>query len=481
MNKVLCSPATKCAALLVGYISALSFARAVSVTFNYYIGGMLGSWPKIWPIVSFMLFVTCMAVFTLSIRRGKAAARKWIWQKADFFLLIALVYCVLFLCVYYGGIIYRSAMLLLLLSAAAYAAAAILLSETAARLRDGVLSDTLHWIRFFKTYTVGQPIGFVMALLLIGDLLYLLVICPFNAGDLRLGVPTFKPSQPLTADGYYVFEHQSYFNLPLFLFFVFLLVALTYFCTFVLSLSAEYDKANAEKIRAERFKSELITNVSHDIRTPLTAIISYVDLLKALPIENNEFAEYMGVLDRKTVRLKTLISDLMEASKAGTGNMAVDMREIDLAEIIGQIAGEFEDQFSERDLALVFRQPDTPASAQADSGLLWRVLENLFGNAAKYAMPGTRIFAETAMRDGRAVFLLKNTSQNPIDLDGDVLTEQFIRGDRARQTEGNGLGLYIAKSLAELMGGRFSIRATGDLFEVEIVFGCCTIGNIAPR
>jgi len=237
-------------------------------------------------------------------------------------------------------------------------------------------------------------------------------------------------------------------------------------------MSAEYDKANAGKIRAERFKAELITNVSHDIRTPLTSIINYVDLLKALPVEHPDFTEYVGILDRKAARLKTLIDDLMEASKASTGNMNVDMREIDLCEIAGQIAGEFDEQFTERNLTLVLRQPDQPVTANADSGHLWRVLENLFGNMAKYALPGTRVFAEIGLCDGKPTISLKNTSQNPIDQSGgDMLTEQFIRGDRARQAEGSGLGLYIAKSLVELMGGRFEIRASGDLFEVEIAFG----------
>jgi signal transduction histidine kinase len=136
---------------------------------------------------------------------------------------------------------------------------------------------------------------------------------------------------------------------------------------------------------------------------------------------------------------------------------------------VGQIAGEFENQFAERNLTLVLRQSDGQVIAKADNGHLWRTLENLFGNAAKYALPGTRVFAEIEPRDGGTVFSLKNTSENPIDRSGDALTEQFIRSDRARQTKGSGLGLYIAKSLVELMGGRFAIQASGDLFEVEIV------------
>ena len=352
-------------------------------------------------------------------------------------------------------------------------------------------------------------------------MLYLLVVSPIGVTGAWLHSPNFKSSLFYAADYPYVAVPLG-FNIFLYIFSALTLAALTYFCAFVLSLSAEYEKANAEKIRSERFKAELITNVSHDIRTPLTSIINYVDLLKALPIEREDFSEYVSVLDKKSARLKSLINGLMEASKAATGNIAVNMREIDLAEIVGQIAGEFDDQFAERELTFVFRRPGcaggqsgcgaeefrlrgTTGAAQraassagvagkqilqsserstdyfdadesvgrvtvnADSDLLWRVLENLFGNAVKYALPGTRIFAEIVLHDGKTILSLKNTSQNPIDMPADALTEQFIRGDRARQTDGNGLGLYIAKSLVELMGGRFTIRVTGDLFETEVL------------
>lgn len=164
-----------------------------------------------------------------------------------------------------------------------------------------------------------------------------------------------------------------------------------------------------------------------------------------------------------------LIDDLMEASKAGTGNINVSREQLNLTELIGQIAGEFDDQFAARDLSLVLRQPDEPVHALADSRHVWRTLENLFSNAAKYALPGTRVFAEIQARDDGAVFTLKNVSQHPIDeLSGDALAEQFIRGDRARCTDGSGLGLYIAKSLIEQMGGTLMIQISGDLFEISV-------------
>jgi hypothetical protein len=160
----------------------------------------------------------------------------------------------------------------------------------------------------------------------------------------------------------------------------------------------------------------------------------------------------------------------MEATKASTGNTNVDMQAVDLVEIIGQVAGEFDDLFAEKELTLVVRQPEEPVMVQVDSRHLWRVQENLFSNVVKYTQPGTRVFVEIMPTDEGITFLMKNTSQSPIDFSSEMLTEQFIRGDKARQTEGSGLGLYIAKSLIELMGGTFLIRANGDLFEVEITF-----------
>ena len=161
----------------------------------------------------------------------------------------------------------------------------------------------------------------------------------------------------------------------------------------------------------------------------------------------------------------------MDASKAGTGNVQVELQEINLIELIGQIAGEFDEQFTGRDITLVLRLPDEPVLIYADSRHMWRAMENIFANAVKYALAGTRVFAELICRKNTVMFSLKNTSGIPIDVSSESLTEQFIRGDRARESEGSGLGLYIAKSLVELMGGTFAIRVSGDLFEVEIVFG----------
>ena len=445
MNRLISSWMTKLFALICGYAAAFSIVRDLSQSFDYYVGKSPFYFLKMEMILAVPLFVACTAFLFLSVWKSEKMPTP-LWRNIDFSLLAILSFCATCLCAYYTRfrIINNSSIRFFVMPIVAYAIVMAMLAETTARLRDRCM--VFYWSRFFKSYPLRRPVGLLMALYVVGSLAYLIFIYP--TGLMR-----------------------GYLNLPLFLLCIFTISALTYLCTFLLSLSAEYDKANAEKIRAERFKAELITNVSHDIRTPLTSIVNYVDLLKALPVEHPDFMEYVGILDKKAARLKTLIGDLMEASKASTGNVNVALREIDLCEIVGQIAGEFDEQFTERGLTLVLRQPDQALTANADSGHLWRVLENLFGNAVKYALPGTRVFVEIDVCDGNPAIFLKNTSLTPIDQSGDTLTEQFMRGDRARQTDGSGLGLYIAKSLVELMGGRFVIQVSGDLFEVKIVFG----------
>jgi len=286
------------------------------------------------------------------------------------------------------------------------------------------------------------------------------------------------------------------------LFPTFVLFAVAYFNSFLFSLSAVYEQKNEEamqdKIRAERFKSELITNVSHDIQTPLTSIINYTGLLKGLSRDDEEFdqkfEDYTEVLDRKSARLKTLTNDLIEASKAATGNVSVSLQTVSLTELIWQVAGEFDDQFKQRNLSFVLIPSDVQMVAHADPRHLWRVLENLFSNASKYSLEGTRVFAQleyinpktatnatanaaantaasaTANTASMVKLSLKNTSSEPLDQLAGELTEQFIRGDKSRHTEGSGLGLYIAKSLTELMEGELSVQVSGDQFEVTIVF-----------
>ncbi|MCL2379499.1 MAG: HAMP domain-containing histidine kinase [Coriobacteriia bacterium] len=260
-----------------------------------------------------------------------------------------------------------------------------------------------------------------------------------------------------------------------------IIFAVAYLNSFLFSLNAiyeqKYEEAHQDKIRAERLKSELITNVSHDIQTPLTSIINYSGLLQNLSRDDEEFDkkfnDYVEVLDRKSIRLKVLTSDLIEASKAATGNISIDVQPVNLTELVWQVAGEFDGQFTRRNLSFVLIPTDTQFTASADPRHLWRILENLFSNMAKYSLEGTRTFAQfenvqQSGHTGMVKLILKNTSSEPLDQTGDELTEQFMRGDKSRHTEGSGLGLYIAKSLAELMGGRLAVQVSGDQFEVNL-------------
>ncbi len=235
-------------------------------------------------------------------------------------------------------------------------------------------------------------------------------------------------------------------------------------------ISHGLETALQEKVRSERLKADLITNVSHDIKTPLTSIINYVDLIKREHIQDPKIQGYLEVLEQKSQRLKTLTEDLVEASKASSGNLKLEMAPIDFVELIWQTNGEFEEKFAVRHLELVSTLPEEAIVIQADGRHLWRVLENLYNNTFKYAMERSRVYVEVAKINNRAVFTIKNVSENPLNIRADELTERFVRGDVARTTEGSGLGLSIARSLTELQGGEFTIYIDGDLFKVEVSF-----------
>lgn len=230
------------------------------------------------------------------------------------------------------------------------------------------------------------------------------------------------------------------------------------------------EAAIQEKVKSERLKADLITNVSHDIKTPLTSIINYVDLLKREKIQNEKIQQYLDVLDQKSQRLKTLTEDLVEASKASSGNLKLEMSKINFISLVQQTNGEFEEKFASRDLTLVTTFPDEIIYISADGRRLWRVLENLYNNAFKYAMTNSRVYIDINKDDSNIVFTIKNVSENPLNIHVDELTERFVRGDVARTTEGSGLGLSIAKSLTALQGGEFEIIIDGDLFKAELRF-----------
>lgn len=229
-------------------------------------------------------------------------------------------------------------------------------------------------------------------------------------------------------------------------------------------------KAVEESVKSERLKTDLITNVSHDIKTPLTSIINYVDILKRENIENPRIQGYLKVLEEKAQRLKTLTEDVVEASKVSSGNISLEMMDVNFGEMLQQTAGEFAEKFAARNLELVQSIPDEAAVIHVDGRRLWRVLENLYGNAAKYAMPGTRIYADLILDHEKAKFSLKNVSEYPLNINADELKERFIRGDVSRRTEGSGLGLSIAESLVKLQGGSLDLYLDGDLFKATVTF-----------
>ena len=230
------------------------------------------------------------------------------------------------------------------------------------------------------------------------------------------------------------------------------------------------EAALQEKVKRERLKADLITNVSHDIKTPLTSIINYVDLLKREKIQDEKIQRYLEILDQKSQRLKTLTEDLVEAYKASSGNLKLEIAEIDLVEMIYQTNGEFEEKFQIRHLELISSLPSECVLIAVDGRRLWRVLENLYNNAFKYAMEHSRIYVDVSVQNDIAYFTIKNVSSNPLNINADELTERFVRGDVARTSEGSGLGLSIAKDLTLLQGGSFKIYIDGDLFKVQVGF-----------
>lgn len=230
------------------------------------------------------------------------------------------------------------------------------------------------------------------------------------------------------------------------------------------ALNTAVEKATS----SERMKTELITNVSHDIKTPLTSIISYVDLLKTTDIQDPKALEYIDVLERKSKRLGQLMADLVEASKVTSGNIAVNMEMLNLGELVKQAGGEFESRLEERGITLMCHLPEQPVMVYADGRHMWRVLDNIFGNTVKYAMDGTRVYVDLAELSGEVILSVKNISRDPLNIEPEELTERFVRGDQSRNTEGSGLGLSIARSLMELQGGTMNIQIDGDLFKVVL-------------
>ena len=225
-----------------------------------------------------------------------------------------------------------------------------------------------------------------------------------------------------------------------------------------------------QRMKSERFRTELITNVSHDIKTPLTSIINYVDLLQKEEPKTEKQQEYLEVLSRQSGKLKKLIEDLIEASKASTGSMTVELQPCDLGILLDQTAGEYGEKLEQAGLELVLQKPETPVTVLADGRHLWRVFDNLLNNIVKYAMPGTRVYLSLQEQLGEVRVTFRNISREPLNISAEELTERFVRGDSSRHGDGNGLGLAIAMSLMRLQKGDLSIDLDGDLFKVTLRF-----------
>lgn len=234
------------------------------------------------------------------------------------------------------------------------------------------------------------------------------------------------------------------------------------------NISAGLSSAVDEKMKSERFKAELITNVSHDLKTPLTSIINYVNLLKSTEQSDPKALEYIEVLDRKSQRLKKLTEDLVEASKASTGVLSVAREKIGMGQLIDQALGEWEERLAQQRLTLVTTLPEGETWVYADGRHLWRVIDNLLSNCAKYAMEGTRVYLDLERGKGQVTLSVKNISREPLNVPAERLMERFVRGEESRSTEGSGLGLSIARSLTELQGGTFDLAVDGDLFKAIV-------------
>jgi signal transduction histidine kinase len=328
-----------------------------------------------------------------------------------------------------------------LLGIAAAAAGLPFVLSLARRVKDGsVLRHTLIWgaaygiFRFFKRIYLAQALTRRTVLTVAG--LGALTMIPF-AGFVTVPFAVWLSMRTLTRLTHLQEE----------------------------TLNEEMD----HRFRAERMKTELISNVSHDLRTPLTSVITYIDLLRQEPTENENIRSYLEIIERKAARLKTLTDDLFEVSKAASGNIPVSLELVDLVSLTTQGLGELDEKIRGSGLDFRVRLPKEPLYVNADGRLLWRVIENLLSNVFKYALTASRVYLETRREDGEACFEVKNISAEPLNIPPSELTERFVRGDVARAGEGSGLGLAIAKSLTEAMGGRLEIVVDGDLFKAKVI------------
>ena len=240
--------------------------------------------------------------------------------------------------------------------------------------------------------------------------------------------------------------------------------------TYLNDISNGLEKAIQDRMKSERLKTELITNVSHDIKTPLTSIINYVDLIKQENIQNEKVKEYIEILDNKSQRLKKLIEDLVEASKVSTGNVKLNLEKINIVELINQAVGEFEDKFESKGLDIVINSNENEIFIFADSRYMYRIIDNLFSNISKYALQNSRVYIDIQKIEDKVYIKMKNISKDKLNIPAEELMQRFVRGDKSRTTEGSGLGISIAQNLTEIQNGKFNLIIDGDLFKTELEF-----------
>ena len=239
---------------------------------------------------------------------------------------------------------------------------------------------------------------------------------------------------------------------------------------YINDISNGFERSIQDRIKSERLKTELITNVSHDIKTPLTSIINYVDLLKKEDIRNEKANEYIEILDSKSQRLKKLIEDLVEASKVSTGNVKLQIEKINIVELLNQAIGEFEDKFEAKKLEILLEAKESEIYILADSRYMYRIVENLFSNISKYALENSRVYIDIIKKSNEVYIEMKNISKEKLNISAEELMQRFVRGDKSRTTEGSGLGISIAQNLTEIQKGVFNLKLDGDLFRVELIF-----------
>ena len=403
---------------------------AVAVPANFYSGINLlynPLWVWMMPVALMALWIGFVVLLTLCTISARLRAGKW-WRNSIIYIVCRFVYravrgFVRALPIAWKGILVYAVVVLVnaLGMILAFGAGSFFVFLLTLVLDAAGLYSVIHTVRQLKTLqTAAQKLA---------------------AGDLTYTVDTEKMYPVLK-------EHGDDLN----------------------AVSVGMSRAVNERMKSERFKTELITNVSHDLKTPLTSIVSYVDLLKKEPTESEAAREYIEVLDRQSQKLKKLTTDLVDASKASSGALPVNLEKIDLGELLRQSAGEYTEKFAAANITPVLNVPEAETYVTADGRLLWRVLDNLLGNAVKYAQSGTRLYLELTPGETETVLTLKNISREPLNIPAEELMERFVRGDGSRHTDGSGLGLSIANSLMELMGGKLTLTLDGDLFKAALVF-----------